>query len=448
MGGSFCGPFGAVALGLGCMINPDYDGPRDGGDGSQTSSGSDGATLADDESASAESASAESATTEPVDTTGGPGCGNKIVEGIETCDDGNDVNGDGCNVDCVESGTQVWELAWDGGRQGWDAVHDLALLGDGSVVTAGITQTDAGVQAEQVRLDADGNETWRYRYSVVGAIDTDAWGAAPFLGGSLLAGTGDNETMFAVALDAGGALQDEYTGPGRVFDATGDGEEAWIVGRHVDETAALFHLSSELDLVATHDEATGSLPAASVAWAVAQNENRVVVVGETLAPNRAFVRELAKSDGGVAWEHDVIEIGGDADSGYGAAFSIGGAIATVGDVQFGSERNGWLMRRDTGGRLLDEIEQEDLGNYHGVAIGPSGEIAVAGWVDNGLGKLALLVKYAVDGSLAWRREVADVVVGENIAWTVVIRDDAVIVVAGSVFGEETNLDGWVAAYTP
>jgi hypothetical protein len=83
-----------------------------------------------------------------------------------------------------------------------------------------------------------------------------------------------------------------------------------------------------------------------------------------------------------------------------------------------------------------------------VAIGPAGEIAVAGWIDNGLGKIALLVKYAADGSFAWREPVGDVPVGENIAWSVVIRNDAVIVVGGSLASEGTDVVSWVAAYTP
>jgi hypothetical protein len=269
------------------------------------------------------------------------------------------------------------------------------------------------------------------------------------MSGSLLAGTGDNWMLFVHAIDADGNFLLEAEFPGTVFDATSDGDEVWVAGRLPDESAALYRFSSELLLTATYDEASGSMPLDCTVWAVAQAGNRVVVAGETHVPYRGFVRELYKENGNVVWEHDVLELGGDNDSAYGAAIVLGGAVATVGDVQIGSERNGWLMRRDTGGRLLDEIEQEDLGNYHGVAIGPSGEIAVAGWVDQGLSKVALLVKYAPDGSFAWRQDMTgDLVVGDHKAWTVAIREDSVIVVGGDLEQEETGMDAWVAAYRP
>jgi len=429
------------------MINPAYDEPGEDGSTSATSSSATDSTSDSSEASSASPASSES---DSGDTTLPASCGNGVVEGIETCDDGNDVDGDGCNVDCVVSGTQLWEWRWDGGRDGWDVVHDIALLEDGSVVTGGVTHTDAGVQAEQVRISAEGVEMlWQHRHSVEGASDTGAWGAARFLSGSVLAGTGDNQVLFVHALDADGNLVLETGFPGRVYDATSDGEEVWVVGQLGDETSALFRLSSELELIATYDEPSGSMPVGAMVWAVAQAGDRVVVAGEAGAPRRGFVRELYEDSGSVLWEHDVAELGGDHDAAYGAAIVLGGAVATVGDVSIGSERNGWLMRRDTGGRLLDEIEQEDLGNYHGVAIGPSGEIAVAGWVDQGLSKAALIVKYGVDGSLAWRQETTgDLVVGDHKAWSVAIRDDSVIVVGGTLVQEETSFDAWVAAYRP
>jgi len=38
-------------------------------------------------------------------------CGDGEIEGVEACDDGNDADEDGCNADCVESGTLLW--SWD-----------------------------------------------------------------------------------------------------------------------------------------------------------------------------------------------------------------------------------------------------------------------------------------------------------------------------------------------
>ncbi len=40
-----------------------------------------------------------------------PGCGNGVVDGTEACDDGNDVDGDGCDVDCTFSCTEDLDCA-------------------------------------------------------------------------------------------------------------------------------------------------------------------------------------------------------------------------------------------------------------------------------------------------------------------------------------------------
>lgn len=71
-------------------------------DGSETSSGSDDTSGTADSSATSEgtstSTSTSSDTGSTTDTTGTPTeiCGNGIIEGVESCDDGNDIPGDGC----------------------------------------------------------------------------------------------------------------------------------------------------------------------------------------------------------------------------------------------------------------------------------------------------------------------------------------------------------------
>ena len=51
-------------------------------------------------------------------------CGNGVIEDDEACDDGNLVNGDGCNQDCTVSAALVWEYRSgiegdDGLASGW-----------------------------------------------------------------------------------------------------------------------------------------------------------------------------------------------------------------------------------------------------------------------------------------------------------------------------------------
>ncbi|HWB75260.1 MAG TPA: hypothetical protein VG755_09895, partial [Nannocystaceae bacterium] len=95
----------------------------------------------------ADSGSSDDATTEADSGStddGGPLCGNNMLDGDEVCDDGNEVNGDGCNNDCIESGTLLWELEAPG--------TDVAVSDDDVVA---VLRHDDGPHIDT--FDADGS---------------------------------------------------------------------------------------------------------------------------------------------------------------------------------------------------------------------------------------------------------------------------------------------------
>ena len=58
-------------------------------------------------------------------STGSAGfCGDESLDPGEDCDDGNDVNGDGCNDDCTISGSELWMLSWDAETRDVDLAMD------------------------------------------------------------------------------------------------------------------------------------------------------------------------------------------------------------------------------------------------------------------------------------------------------------------------------------
>jgi cysteine-rich repeat protein len=63
-------------------------------------------------------------------------CGNGVVEAAEECDDANQVDGDGCNVDCLNSGVVRWcvEYAHPGGA---DSLSVHVAVGQERVLAAG-----------------------------------------------------------------------------------------------------------------------------------------------------------------------------------------------------------------------------------------------------------------------------------------------------------------------
>ena len=83
-------------------------------------------------------------------------CGNGRPDDGEECDDGNDVNGDGCNVDCVESGSVVWQSLFEGGDMEATA---LAVNEDGEVMVLGNSRASDDVfYADWRRLFASDGE--------------------------------------------------------------------------------------------------------------------------------------------------------------------------------------------------------------------------------------------------------------------------------------------------
>jgi len=424
-----------------CMINPAFD-PRvdDGSTSTASTSSTTGTSEGDSDTA------VESSTTE---TGAAAVCGNGIPEPGEACDDGDDEDGDGCNRDCVVSGTPVWELIRDAGSSGFDAAHDLTLFPDGGVAVAGTLDSDGLQVAELLRLSADGSELWTHRYSYDETAGTSGWGSARVGEVAVVAGYSALDMMFARAVDADGNELWTVTAPGSGHDACHDGnDEVWVAGSVPSGSVATWRIGGDGSLIATYDDTTSGLPY-GVAWGIGCGNNRIMLAGESGSPSSGWLIELW-SDGSQNWDLDVGFLGGEADAAYGATVAPGGGVAMVGDIDTGGTiRNGWLLRRDTGGRLLPAIVAPTNGNYHGVAIGPSGEIAIAGWIDQGLFKIAQVSKFAPDGTPAWTFErTGEVEVGEHKAWTIGIRDDGTVVVAGELVNATTGRDHWVAALAP
>lgn len=84
-------------------------------------------------------------------------CGDGNVDPDEDCDDGNDVNGDGCNSNCVESGVIDWESTFARGPM---EATTLAVNDDGEVLVLGNSGS-----SEDVRYS-----DWRRLYAPNGDI--------------------------------------------------------------------------------------------------------------------------------------------------------------------------------------------------------------------------------------------------------------------------------------
>lgn len=94
-------------------------------------------------------------------TTGAIGCTNGSVEDDEICDDGNQADGDGCNNDCTESGTLLWEFR--SAFIGADEIRDVAAFDDATIFVGGYQDKKAWLS----RFSAENGLTqeWSRLYS-------------------------------------------------------------------------------------------------------------------------------------------------------------------------------------------------------------------------------------------------------------------------------------------
>jgi len=136
--------------------------PGDDTESSSTSSTTGSSSEPASSTLSEDASSSTGSTSEPADATSTgeevePGCGDGVLQKGEVCDDGNDVEGDGCNPDCTLSGEPVWEHARESERQ----ITDLVFGPRGSVIAVGWYEDKAENAAPFVaQFTPEGEEVW------------------------------------------------------------------------------------------------------------------------------------------------------------------------------------------------------------------------------------------------------------------------------------------------
>jgi cysteine-rich repeat protein len=129
--------------------------------GEASSSGS-GETSSGDGSSSSSSGgegSSSSGAPEPV-------CGDGQVDDPELCDDGDDVDGNGCNVDCQPSGQLLWSTTHAGMLGFTDEGLGCDVDGTGSIYVVGLTALSAADEDLWLRkYAAAGEALWTQTYA-------------------------------------------------------------------------------------------------------------------------------------------------------------------------------------------------------------------------------------------------------------------------------------------
>jgi cysteine-rich repeat protein len=423
----------------------------------------DGPCVPDDTTASTSTGAAT--TTTPATTTsatgtqtaGEPVCGNGIVEDGEACDELDAVDGDGCNVDCVISGTELWSRSWDfeGGK---DYGNGLAIADDGRFAVVGFVTRSTGEQDALVQLrESDGAIVW-----------TDIFGAS---------GLDFGEQIFVDGrggLVACGAVADPVSGlpQGFLRGYTIEGELLWdlvlddAAGSWLkdcesrgDGTFAVAGTSGTLltgnGLVAIYDEDRNEVWTRTYAGTGVElrgvtrhPDGGVVAVGLTHEPRLAIAIGYT-ADGELVWEPELGLVDGGVDECFGAAHDDSGVYA-MGRMLFDGQPGQAWVGRYTDWELNPTIwwpaTQNAYGDeFHRLVVHPDGDQVFAG---SRAGHDIWIARYDASYQLRWEHGVAGDAGENDKAWDVGFAPDGTLLAVGyeTRIGEDANM--WLARYAP
>jgi len=272
-----------------------------------TGSSTTGETTTGETATVSTSTSTSTATTESMTSTGpteGPICGNGQIDGDELCDDGNLIDGDGCNSDCTPSGLELWRQTVPGDGTGF--ISRLALDPAGNILASGAAQPEGERIAWFGKFDPQGTLLWEYTDDPEGsslfndfAIDGDRFVAA---------GWAETETVYdslVTVIDSdGAALSSEVISLDDDDDLLTDivlaGEQRIvfaIVG--ADSTPLVYSLDAGLATTWTY---AAKIEASGGSLARTADEHTLVVFGERLdgSTQGLFAAKL-DDDGAAAW---------------------------------------------------------------------------------------------------------------------------------------------------
>ncbi len=320
--------------------------------------------------------SSPSDSSDPTDTSSPPKCLDGTVDEGEQCDDGNDVNGDGCNRDCQLSGQLVWQTSLGSGLGQIDQAYDIAPQPDGSALVTGYISADAEGSRDgwMGRYDSDGLLTWE-------VVLTGPGGA--------------NDEIRAVLTD----------GAGNVF---ASGYTSGPKGQRLDAWVGQYDLMGEPVWTQSYN---GSDSLNDIFNTVALDaDGNVILGGYSQSPtsgNDVFLRKLA-ADGSVLWSRVFPGPNGGTDLIWKLDVSPAGHIYAAGyqEGPDGEGRNSWLAKYDADGNEIwsRSFNGPESNNDYLVGIAVLGEddVVVSGYEEgNAIPWQVVVRRYDALGMTVW-----------------------------------------------
>ncbi len=351
-------------------------------------------------------------------------CGDTLVwAGVEGCDDGNDVDLDGCNLDCKITGELVWEQVWGDPEPGvCDYFHGVDV-GPGGVVVAVGSHDKLAIPTHDCELivraySSTGEPLWSAEIAGPGGACDQAWGVDIDADG--------NAYVAGHIYDPVEANHDQWVGK---FSPAGELVWSNVLGRANDD----FGYGLAIDGLA-----------------------RVVVVGSRQDPDLDYdlaIRWLT-AEGEPITDTQI--------EGEGAAYALD--VHTRGDATYvtgfvsvaGQSQDIWLGRYGLDGELIwsrtHDAPQHGIDRGGGVAVDEQGRVSVAGFVTGPANHDIWIRQWNGQGDELWTQTWDD----PQLAWADRAQDVAVdpsgyVIAAGQHWTPGVNqngFDGWLGKYDP
>ena len=355
-------------------------------------------------------------------------CGDGFVHsGVETCDDGNAVQGDGCNVDCTPSGGVTWTQTYLGAANLADAWYGVVTDSAGGVYVTGIEGTGAqGYDLVVRKYNAAGAVQWTGQYN----------------------GTGNgSDGGAAIALDPAG----NPVVVGWTTVTTGDTDI--FVRKYNASTGSVLWTQTIQGGAPTEGNDSGT------GIAIAPSGNLYIsaqAVTDNAQGADAVVAKLSPTDGSIIWADIQNGAGNMDDAANGVAVDTTGAVFAVGGLRTTANYDTWVRKyADAGTAFTLTWNRTFNGGANGddlayaVAVDPTTNSVVAAGIEGVSGSTSniWIRKYDGAGNTTWTQTYAGAANLNDAAYGVDIDATGAVVATGFEAVANSTADVWVRRYT-
>ncbi len=396
-------------------------------------------------------------------------CGDGIVDEGESCDDGNQVDSDGCNRDCVASGALRFQTVVDTNPGADDMPTAIASLEGGRIVVTGWARNGGALDIPIAVLESDGAAAWTTLVDGPGVDESEGGrtdrgiALAALAGGDfVLAGytffddlavvpTEDEYPFVRRYTSDGEAVwtkQAPSTPRGRAYAVAVDADQNIYVGGTQSNPAWLRSYNengAELWTIGPDAPGGGCNGCDAVYGVAVDGDGRLVVAAglDGTTDGDTWVASLT-SAGDASWS-DLVDYGG-----QDYPYALG--VDAAGDIYFliQSSTAVAIEKRSSDGSVLWHLDGPVGAGYsvNTMAVAPNGDFVLAGssYVDSVSD--TWITRYDPDGGVEWQ------VVGSEAGLDAIdisratITQSGDVAVTGPAYDDAGDLDFWVAVLAP